>query len=186
MARTPVRIALDTIHISAPVQRIVVEREDDEDGTITLTIIDDDGRVVTLSVGRLHDDAASLAEALENAAAEARIFVDNWEDRPEEFDGYVTQDGGDYRVSFNGKYLQAYDQRYEAVLALELASHREGYYPTFWYEAGGYTDALTPAEIVSAVNMALADTSAAEELRDIVGTSVEELEEARKNLPQDE
>ena len=67
-----------------------VDRDMDT-GTITLTITTDDG-AISIDAGQSEDDAASLRDNLKSASDEAGQIADNWQDIPEEDDGYVTED----------------------------------------------------------------------------------------------
>lgn len=120
-----------------------VDRQDDELGTITLTLKGEDGTTVTVDAGRFYDDAASLRGLLDVAAFDARAMVDDWEDRPEpDEDGFIGFHRGAYWVTFGGKHIGEYPTRDAAEHGLAKAMTDSGYFPNTWYEDdhGGHVD----------------------------------------------
>ena len=85
--------ALETLDIKA-------QRTDDEDSDVLLVIRTDEG-TVRVRVGRTADDADRLTEALNKAQGQAAEVGDNWDDRPDRYDGYVTLDRGRWFVTFS-------------------------------------------------------------------------------------
>ena len=128
---------------------ISVTRADYEDGDITLTIDTDDGEI-TIDCGRFQVDADQLRGELELALVQAREILNDWEDRPDEGDGYVTEERGEFLPSLSGKRLwkgrHGFPSREIAVYELARAMAEAGYYPNAWYvNERGNTDAIDDA-----------------------------------------
>jgi hypothetical protein len=85
--------ALETLDIQA-------WRTEDEDGDVTLVIKTDEG-TVRVRVGRTADDADRLTEALGKARDQAAKVGDDWNDRPDRYDGYVTLSRGRWFTTFS-------------------------------------------------------------------------------------
>lgn len=116
-----------------------ITRKDDETGDIIL-VIDVEDEDVEINCGRFSSDADALLGALQDAAEEAKTLVDDWEDRPDEFDGYVTEDRGGYRVVMESTHRPAnwrepgYPTREIATYELAKLMVESGCYPNAWYQ----------------------------------------------------
>lgn len=138
------------------IESINIERECDEDGSILLKIESEDGTTITINCGRFHDDACNLKNLLSSVAHEADTMVTDWEDRPEEEDGYVGSDRGRYFVRLSSQWWQdggfrshsdrivreGYPTLDIAMYELAAAMTATGYFPNTWEEGerGGYDD----------------------------------------------
>lgn len=114
-------------------------RKDDETGDIILTITTEDGEV-EINCGRFSSDADALHRDLQDVTEGAKSLVDDWEDRPDEFDGYVTEDRGGYRVVMESTHRPAnwrepgYPTREIATYELAKLMVESGCYPNAWYQ----------------------------------------------------
>jgi hypothetical protein len=118
-----------------------ITRTDDESGDIMLVIdVEDEDGDVEINCGRFSSDADALLGALQDAAKEAKSLADDWEDRPDEFDGYVTEDRGTYRVVMESTRRPAnwrepgYPTREIATYELAKLMVESGCYPNAWYQ----------------------------------------------------
>jgi hypothetical protein len=117
-----------------------ITRADDEYGAITLKITTDSGDEVEIECGRLHTDMDELHGALANATLDASAMLADWEDRPDEFDAYVTEDRGTYRAVMEGTHRPAnwrepgYPTREIATYELAKLMVESGCYPNAWYQ----------------------------------------------------
>lgn len=117
--------------------RFTVERSDDGDGSIILTITANGDRI-TINAGHSQDDAADLAARLGDLRSDAKSIADDWEDRPEKEDGYAFHspdgwyarlDGKQYPEGRHGFALQDIAM-YELAKAMAEAEYR----PNTWHE----------------------------------------------------
>lgn len=108
-----------------------------EDNIIVLTITGEDGIEIRANCGRFHHDAENLREML-NTAHDAAVMIDrNWEDLPDEDDGYVFFDRGSYFVQLSGKRFgneKGYPSRDIATYHLAEAMSEAGNFPNVWIE----------------------------------------------------
>jgi hypothetical protein len=80
---------------------IQVWRTEDEAGEVTLIVKTDDG-TVRIRCGITEDDADRVAGALATGTGQASRLTDDWDDRPDEDDGYVTLSRDRYWVLLHG------------------------------------------------------------------------------------
>lgn len=114
-----------------------VERED-ESGDVVLTITTDAGDKVRINIGRFYDSASSLVDTLRSTAddVKANILTD-WQDTPDEFDGWVSEGRDGYYVRLEGTELggrHGYASRDIAVYELAKAMADSGCFPNAWYQ----------------------------------------------------
>jgi hypothetical protein len=125
-----------------------ITRKDDETGDIILMIdVEDEDGDVEINCGSFSSDADALLGALQDATEEAKSLVEDWEARPDEEDGYVSEDRGGYLVSLSGKSpddmpRNGYRSRDIATYELARQMAGAGYFPNAWYfnERGNYDD----------------------------------------------
>jgi hypothetical protein len=126
-----------------------IYRREDEVGAVMLRLEDVNGVVVEFDCGDNISDADALVEALDDAHDEATEVQENWEDRPDEEDGYVSE--GSTRecyVSLSGKSpdgmpRDGYPSRDIATYELARMMADAGYFPNAWYvNERGNTDEI--------------------------------------------
>lgn len=121
--------ALETLNIRA-------WRTEDEAGEVTLVIRTDDG-TVRVRCGRTADDADRLTEALALATGQSAKAADDWDERPDENDLYVTLDRYRYWVSWDGRDQpgqprNGYPDRQVAVYEAARWMAGSGEFPAAW------------------------------------------------------
>jgi hypothetical protein len=126
---------------------IHVERADDEYGSIILKI-ESQTETITMDAGQLQGDAEILRDALRDALNDVEEILTDWEDRPDEEDGYVTEDRGGYLVQLSGSAPDSmprdgYPSRDIAVYELARLMTEHGYFPNAWFvNERGNTDQI--------------------------------------------
>lgn len=123
--------ALGTLNIKA-------QRTDDEHGDVALVIRTDDG-TVRVRCGRTADDAGRLTEALAIATGQAAKVADDWYERPDENDGFVTLSQGRWYVTLegmspDGQPANGYPDGTVAVYELAALMAEHGCFPGAWAE----------------------------------------------------
>jgi hypothetical protein len=115
-----------------------VTRDEAETGEITLTLTTENG-TVEITMGRTQDDAADLANQLYLAMEQAAGVRDNWHDIPDEGDGYITLDRGNYYVRLNtvppeDQPEHGYPDEHVAMYELAKLMTERGDFPPAWAE----------------------------------------------------
>lgn len=113
-----------------------VERNDD--GDVVLTIKTEDGDTVRINIGCFYDSAEGLETALRDAADAIKTnILTDWEDTPDEYDGWVSEGRDGYYVSLEGiprrNTRHGYASRDIAVYELAQAMADAGCFPNAWY-----------------------------------------------------
>lgn len=137
------------------VDSIEVTREDDEAGSVVLVIRTEGGTdsctdSYTFYAGRFFEDAENLARDLRSAANDAEAIVSDWQDRPDEYDGFVSEDRGRYLVSLDGVHWNGDalvsvtrfpDRRWRSFPTRDIATYElaramevSGVFPNVWYQ----------------------------------------------------
>jgi hypothetical protein len=106
-------------------------RTEDEYGDVTLIIKTDDG-TVRVRCGRTADDADRLTGALATATGQAGKVADDWDERPDENDLWVTLDRGRYWLSWAGETRHAYPDRQVAIYEAARWMAERGEFPNAW------------------------------------------------------
>lgn len=124
---------------------ISTERADDESGMVTMTITAN-GDVITINAGRFQEDASALADELEKAAQEVRSIAGDWEDRPDDEDGWVLADRDGYFAKLSNEQAGPFPSQDIATYELARMMADSGYFPNAWRqdERGNY-DAIHDA-----------------------------------------
>ncbi len=131
------------------IESVKVERLNDEHGAIELTVHCEDGTTVVIDCGRFADDAEALCDLLKEAYEDTARMVTDWEDRPEEEDGYVSFDRDGYYVQLGGQWWNPVTQELVnhsnarnidplpdqdiATYELAAAMTNSGFFPNAWY-----------------------------------------------------
>jgi hypothetical protein len=127
-----------TSYIGSPSFKI----EKDESGDVVLTITDDTdpSSEIIIHTGSGYTGAEELADALDTLNDDMRDIITNWEDSPDEEDGYISFYNGKYCVSLSGNQVGQYPSRDIAEYELAKAVIETGYYPNCWLEGerGGH------------------------------------------------
>jgi hypothetical protein len=136
--------ALETLEIQA-------WRTEDEGGDVTLVLKTDEGRI-RVRVGRTSEDADRLAEALGKAHVSAAKVAEDWDDRPDEYDAYVSVDRGRWYVRLEGveapgQPRRGYPSRGIAVYELARAMADMGAFPVAWVEGTDWAPEGIDAEV---------------------------------------
>ncbi len=108
-----------------------VQRHDSGDVELTIRA---EGTRIRITLGRLYDNASLLAESLRHLAEDvAENVADRWEDRPDEYDGYISFGRGRHHVSLEGKPVGDYPSRDVAEIELARAMVAGGVFPNAWF-----------------------------------------------------
>lgn len=119
------------------IDRIIVNREEIE-GEISLTI-DTEDVAIKINLGRTNEQAHQLLALLDNATKAAQEMVDDWEDKPDDYDGYVSMNDGSYYVQLGLKDHGTYPTKKIAIIELAQAMIDTGHFPNSWYQYDAYT-----------------------------------------------
>jgi hypothetical protein len=124
-------------------EKIEVERANDEDGQIEITLTTEEGKV-TITAGRTEDDALQLADTLGAGFNEAKELVEGWEERPDDHDGFIFTERHGWgaqlegvRVKVPGAETRGLPCREAALYALAQAMAEKGSFPAAWYQERG-------------------------------------------------
>ena len=105
----------------------------DENGSVIVAITADDD-TITINTGRTREDAAQLASTLHTASDEATGIEAEWQDIPEEDDGYISDGRLGYYVSAPGKVTGPFPSREIAAYELARIMADGGFFPDVWYQ----------------------------------------------------
>lgn len=115
---------------------LTLDRGDDEAGTLTLEIVTDDGKV-TINLGRFYDDLATTVGELKRCADKGEKMLADWEDRPDEYDAFVTEDRAAYYLKLEGTTSRnprrGYPSRDIAEYELAAWMAESGVFPNAWF-----------------------------------------------------
>jgi len=118
-----------TLHDDEP--EFSVERQDNGDVELMVRA---DRTTVRISIGRIYDSAATLAESLRHLSEDVSTdIVDGWEDYPDDNDAYISFDRARYHVSLEGTRVGDYLSRDVAEIELARAMVASGVFPNAWY-----------------------------------------------------
>jgi hypothetical protein len=106
-------------------------RTDDEYGNVVLAITAGADRIEII-LGRTVADADNLAGALAGARDQASQVADDWYERPDEDDLYVTLDRGKYWLSWGAETRHAYPDRLVAIYEAARWMADRGEFPNAW------------------------------------------------------
>jgi len=96
-----------------------------------------------INVGGIYDSAALLAQSLHHLAKDVDDDVlDGWQDMPDEYDAYISFDGGRYYASLEASRVGDYPSQEVAEIELARAMVAAGAFPNAWFvnERGNYHD----------------------------------------------
>jgi hypothetical protein len=92
------------------------------------------GTIIRINVGRIYDDASLLATSLHHLADDLdEDILEDWEDTPDEEDGYISFDRGRYHVMLEGSRVGDYPSRDVAEIELTRAMVTGGVFPNLWF-----------------------------------------------------
>lgn len=126
-----------TLNPQDGIDKFIINRTDIE-GEISLTISAADTDV-KINVGRCAHQAEQLHDALQAAADAAKALVDDWEDKPDDFDAYVSVDRGNYYVQLENKAVGTFPTKEIAIIELAQAMVDAGHFANAWYQYDAYT-----------------------------------------------
>lgn len=102
-------------------------------GDVQMTVRAGD-TTIRINVGRIYHDASLLATSLHHLAEDLDDdILDDWEDTPDEGDGYISFDRGRYHATLEGRHVGDYPSRDVAEIELARAMVTGGVFPNVWF-----------------------------------------------------
>lgn len=112
---------------------ISIERTDDESGDIIMTVTANGGEI-TINCGPALDDAWQLHDELNKATQVAFDLRDNWENRPDEEDGYVFSGRDGYFAKLSGTQAGPFPSQDVATYELARMMATADFFPDSWWQ----------------------------------------------------
>lgn len=131
-----------TSYIGSP--SFTIEKNADGDVVLTITDDTDPGSEITINTGSGYSGAEELADSLDTLNDDMKNIMANWEDTPDDEDGYISFYNGAYYARLSGSYIgddaRGFPSRDIAEYELAKAMATAGYFPNCWLEGerGGY------------------------------------------------